>query len=256
MSLRGKNLRQWLRRVSAGVSLLETLLAMTLSIILLSSLFMLYYGAAKAASRDQGKVSMERESQRVMQRVSRDLKLVGLMAPADVNGDTNDINRDVPLMSWSDSMRQDFEYANTYEIAFTSDVDNDSITETVRYYLPANTHTLKEQIWKWSRDSLRWQAPITRTIGTNTDFVLFKYYDRDGNPIPNPPSYPHGGYTLTVGERIRITAIEVTLVTRSDAQENGRSEFVYMPDGTYWYDKYRRLVQRVLIRGRNLSLGA
>jgi type II secretory pathway component PulJ len=238
------------------VSLLETLLAMSLSIVMLSSLFMLYYGAAKGAARDERKISMERESQMVIQRISRDLKMAGLMALQDVNGDSNDIRRDVPAMSWSDSLRQDFEYANTYQLVYTADVDNDGRTETVRYYLPAGTRTLKEQTWEWARDSLRWTAPVTRTIATNVDYVLFRYYDRDSHTIPNPQTYPAGGYTLSAGERVRVTEVEMTLVTRSETAANERTEFVYMPDGHYWYDHYRRLVQRVLIRGRNLSLGA
>jgi hypothetical protein len=93
-------------------------------------------------------------------------------------------------------------------------------------------------------------------VATSVDFLMFRYFDRDGNTIPNPVTYPAHGYSLTSGERVRITEVEITVVTKSDLADDGNPEFTYMPDGTYWHDKYKRNVQRFLVRGRNLSLGA
>jgi type II secretory pathway pseudopilin PulG len=251
-----KNTIKKRRIVPAGWSLLEMLLSMSLSVILLTSLFVLYYAAARGAARNESRSSAGRESRFVVDRFAREFKLVGLMAPADVNGDSNDINRDVPSQPWSDSLRGDFEYANTYDIVFTSDIDDDSCTETVRYDLDVVHHQIEETYWRWSRDSLRWRGPYTRKVGSQVDYLMFTYYDRDGNTIPNPLNYISGGYSLTRGERARITAVEVTVVTRSERSENTSAKFVCLPDGAYWYDKYDHLVQSFLVRGRNLSLGA
>jgi type II secretory pathway component PulJ len=241
---------------AAGVSLLEMMISVTLAMLLLGSLFSLYYGAVRGAATSENRMSSDRQGSLIVERLSRDFRLVGLMAPQDVDGDSNDIRRDVPYQPWSDSIRQDFEYANTYSVVFTGDVDADSMTETVRYYRDNATSTLREQIWKWSRDSLRWIMPVTRNVAEGVDFVMFRYFDRDGNPVPNPVTYPAGGYTLSVGERVRVTAVEITVVTRSDQLENGRVAAVSMPDGTTWHDHYRRTVERFMVRGRNLSLGA
>ncbi|HEY3296254.1 MAG TPA: hypothetical protein VGL38_12570 [bacterium] len=241
---------------ASGVSLLEMIIAMSLAMVLMASLFSLYYGAAHGIAKEENAMSADREGRLVVQHLTRDFRLVGLMALQDVNGDTNDIRRDVPYQAWSDSIRQDFEFANTYSVVFTADIDNDGRTETARYYLDPTAHILKQQTWVWSRDSVRWRTPTTRNIASHVDFLMFRYIDKDGLTIPNPIAYPAGGYTLTAGERVRITAVEITVVTKSEQAGDGRPEFVLMPDGTYWQDRFKRNIQRFLVRGRNLSLGA
>jgi len=63
---------------------------------------------------------------------------------------------------------------------------------------------------KWAR------SKIPETSRRTLDFLLFRYYDRDGNTIPNPVTYPVNGYTLGAGERVRVTEVEITVVTKSD----------------------------------------
>ena len=241
---------------NAGFTLLETLLSISLSIVLLSSLVILYYGAAKGAARDENVVVADREVRMITDRLSHDFKLIGLMALQDVNGDANDINRDVPGQTWSDSLRQNFEYANTYEVVFTSDFDNDGHTETVRYFFDHATHTIQCKYWRWSRDSLRWLQPRTRIVAHDVDYMTFVFYDKDGATIPNPLTWPIGGYTLSPGERVRATAMEATIVTKAGQIENGQKEPLTMPDGTHFNDKYPRVVSRFLVRGRNFTLGS
>lgn len=243
-------------RHDAGITILEMLISLSLSLLLLSSLFVLYYGAARGAASDQNRTVANQESRRITERLVRDFRLIGLVATQDANGDSNDIRRDVPGMIWSDSVRADIEYANSYELVFTGDYDNDGRTETVRYWINKPQQKLFQTVWEWSRDSLRWTAPVVRTAGTAIDHIMFGYFDRNGNSIPPGNPYPFGGYTLTAGERIRVTTVEVTVVTRAAHEENAHDEFVILPDGTYWYDKYERTVHRFMVRGRNLSLGA
>jgi len=244
------------RRAARGFTLLESLIGITLSALLLTSLFSLYYGAARGAATNASRSTENREARMINHRLSRDFRLVGLLAPLDCNGDSNDVHRDVSGETWSDSLRQDFERANTYDIVFTGDVDDDGVTETVRYVLDLNTSQLIQYTWEWSRDSIAWSPPVSKAVANYVDHILFNYYDRDGNPIPNPVQYPIGGYTLSAGERQRVTTVEILIVTRSERMENGYSQYVYAPDGHYWYDGYHRAVQRFMVRGRNLSLGA
>jgi hypothetical protein len=237
-----------------GVTIVELILSMSLAVVLLSSLFVLYYHAAKGAVKEDNLASASREANLVTDRMSREFRLVGLMATQDVNGDANDIKRDVPGQIWSDSLRQDFEYANSFTLVFTGDIDNDGHTETVRINRNATTRNLEQSVWRWSRDSLRWTGPVTKVIGTSVDYLRYTYYDRDGRTVPNPS--PVTEYTLTSGERNRVTGMEITVVTRSANVEAGSPEYTTLADGTTWHDGYRRVVQRFMVRGRNLSLGA
>ncbi len=241
-------------RLDRGITLLEMLLSTSLAIVLLMSLVVLYYSAAKSAAKEENISSASRDARMVVRRLARDFRLVGLMAPEDANGDANDIKRDVPNQTWSDSTRDDFEFATTYQLAYTSDFDNDGRTETVWLYLSGTS--LTERVWEWSRDSLRWRMPRTRVLANDVDYVFFDYFDREQHRIPQPTGYPVGGFTLSGGDRRRVTAVEVTVVVRSDQAENGPNEYLTLRDGHVFYDRYRRSVYRFMIRGRNLSLGA
>ncbi len=255
--MRGQNdKRPRVMRRQAGMSLLELLISLSLATVLLGSLFGLYYGAARGAVADQNQVAAGQESRLILNRLTRDFRLIGLLAPEDVNGDSNDIHRDVPAQAWSDSVREDFEFANTYSLVITSDLDNDGRTETVRYFYDPEHLKLKETVWRWSRDSLRWMAPSTRVIASQVEYVLFDYFDRNSTPVPNPVHYPVGGYTLTTGERRQVTAVQISVVTRSARAENIHPATVSLPDGATWSDQYARRVSRFMVRARNLSLGA
>lgn len=242
------------QRRDRGISLLEMLLSMSLAIILLMSMVVLYYSAAKIAAKEENLSSASRDARLVLRRMAKDFRMVGLMAPADVNGDADDINYDVPGQVWSDSSHDDFELANTYELVFTCDMDNDSVTECVWLHLDGTN--LIQEVWEWSRDSILWGPAHSRILARDVEYLLFDYFDREQNRIPEPSGYPEGGFTLSNGDRTRITLVEVTVVMRSAREESGSQEYLVMPDGRTFNDHYRRSVHRYMIRGRNLSLGA
>lgn len=241
-------------RLDRGITIIEMLISTSLAIVLLMSLVVLYYSAAKTAAKEENLSSASREARLVLRRMARDFRLVGLLAPADMNGDSNDITRDVPSQTWSDSIRDDFEFATTYELAYTCDVDDDDHSETIWMYLDGNS--LTQEIWEWSRDSVGWRQPQIRTLASNVDYLMFDYFDRDQNRIPQPTGYPGGGFTLSSGDRHRITAVEVRVVLRSAHEENAPAAYLIMPDGHSFHDQFRRSEFRFIIRGRNLSLGA
>jgi type II secretory pathway component PulJ len=240
------------RRLSSGTTLVEMLIALALGAVLLTSLFSMYYAAASSASAEESRGAANREGRMAMGRLAHDMRLVGLIAAEDIDGDSNDIDTDISSEVWSNGLRDNFEYANTYELVMTSDYDADSLTETIRFFLEDGL--LKQQIWEWNRDSVEWGPPMTKAIANNVDYLMFMYFDSEGNPIPE--IFESGGVTLTPGQRIRVTAVEITLVTRSTDTEQGNSQYVSLPDGAYWYDGHKRLVFRFMIRGRNLNIEA
>ena len=237
----------------AGISMIEMLISMTLAIVLMLSLIMLYFGAAKTAAREENISSASRDGRLISRRIARDFRLVGLIANEDLDGDSNDINQDVPGLMWSDSLRDDFDWATSYDLVFMGDVDNDDRTETVRLFL--NGDSLIQQVWEWSRTNVAWNGPLQRVLGTNIDHLIFDYFDRDQLRIPDTTGFPAGGHILSAGQRRRITGVEVTLVLRSAMPENRLPETTTLADGTVFTDTFRRTVLQFMVRGRNLSLG-
>ncbi len=240
-------------RIQRGASLLEMTLSMTLGAVILVSLFSLYYVAAATAAKEESRSVATSEGRLLTMRVVRDVRLMGLLATEDIDGDSNDIDTDVPDINWSNGVLEPIEHASTYNLVFSCDIDDDSVTETVGYWM--NENGIQQDMWEWQRDSTDWSIRTARIIGDNVDAVLFRYYDRDGNELPTSGPIPVGGYTLTAGERMRVTAVEVSVVIRSEEAANvTRSNYLMLPDGRYWYDHFHRELYRFLVRGRNLNL--
>ena len=236
----------------AGVSLIELLISLGLAMVILVALVMLYFGAAKTAAREENISSASRAGRLISRRLARDFRLVGLIAPLDMDGDSNDISRDVPGQPWSDSTRDDFEYATSYELVYVGDIDNDSMTETVNLYQSGNQ--LMQKVWEWQRTTRSWTGPVERSLGSSLDHIIFNYFDDTQHRIPTGTTgYP---VTLSPGDRRTITSVEVTLCFRSASPENRRPERVVLPDSTTYFDTFRRVVLQFEIRGRNLKLGA
>jgi type II secretory pathway component PulJ len=241
------------RRAQKGGSLIEMTIAMALGTVILVSLFSLYYVAASTAAKEESRAAATKEGRLLAMRVVKDIRLMGLFATEDIDGDSNDIDRDVPDLTWSNGFHEPIEFASTYGLVISCDIDDDSLTETVGYW--PNANGIQQDIWEWQRDSVDWGLRNARILGRNIDAVLFRYYDNRGNELPASGPIPSGGHVLSLGQRLRVTAIEITLLVRSDESANeAHNSYTVLPDGRYWYDGFHREVYRFMIRGRNLNL--
>lgn len=242
-------------RADYGGSLLEMTISMTLGAVILVSLFSLYYVAAATAAKEESQARATTEGRLLAMRLAKDLRLMGLFAVEDIDGDSNDIDTDVPDIDWANGVSEPIESAESYELVFSADLNNDSLTEIIGLW--GNADGIQQDIWTWERDSTKWSQRASRVIGDNIDAVLFRYFDANGDALPQEGAIPSGGFVLTPGQRMRVAAVEVTLVVRSEEEENvERRELVYLPDGRYWYDNFHREVYRFTIRGRNLNLNS
>jgi len=250
-------------RMQLGVSLLEMTISMTLGAVILVSLFSLYYVAAASAAKEESRAATTEQGRLLIMKLVREIRLMGLFATEDIDADSNDIDSDVPSMMFTNGSHEAIEFASTNTLVFSCDVENDSTTETLMMTRvtdgvePAQggTGMIRQERWVWDRDSVQWVHVGNRFIGDNVEAMIFRYYDSDGNELPGTGPMPVGGWTLTAGERMRITAIEVSLVVRENEEDNGRTRhYVYLPDGQYWYDHFSRKIYRVMVRGRNLNL--
>ncbi len=243
------------KRAEQGGSLLEMTIAMTLGSVILVSLFSLYYVAAASAAKEESRAAATSQGRLLAMRVVRDVRLMGLFATEDIDGDSNDIDRDVPDIDWSNGAHEPVECAKTNMLVFSCDIDNDSLTETIGIF--GNADGIQQDVWEWMRDSVQWGIRSALVMGSNVDAVMFRYFDRNGDELPQAGPIPPGGYTLTSGQRLLVTAVEITIVVRSNTEASQRvHEYAWIPDGRYWYDNYHREIYRFMVRGRNLSLDA
>lgn len=245
----------WARiRAQRGGSLLEMIIAMTLGTVILVSLFSLYYVAAASAAKEESRAVATTEGRMMSMRFVRDMRLIGLFATEDIDGDSNDIDRDVPDIDWSNGIHESIEQATAVSLVFSCDIDNDSLTETIGLW--GNDDGIQQDVWEWHRDSVEWGIRNARVIGNNIDGILFRYYDTDGDEIP-PFGPLASGEELTISQRMQVTAIEISIVVRSENDQNqGIRTYTFLPGGRYWYDNHHREIYRFMVRGRNLNLDA
>jgi type II secretory pathway pseudopilin PulG len=228
-----------------GFSLLELILSMTLAVVLVGTAAGIFHGMIRYAAVEGREDEARANGRLIMKRLAKEIRLVGLVAPLDADGTSDDITTDVTGEAWADSVLDDFEFASGTELIFTGDADDDGLTETVWIWRSGlDLHATR-------RDSVRWDSPVDRYLGRNVERCIFRYYDRQGLRVPVTG---HLG-PLTAGERRRVTEVEIVLVARSDFEDTQRTYYSSFPDGTYAYDGYLRFWLTSRIRGRNLWLG-
>ncbi|MBU1935816.1 hypothetical protein KKG05_00325 [bacterium] len=242
----------------AGFTVVEFTLAMMMTIVLMAVTANVFQGVMQRSALESKKDEARADGRLIVKRLDHNMRLIGLMAPLDVNGDSNDVNTDVTGQTWTDSVRDDFEYVMNNELVFTSDYDNDGKTETV--WIWRNDLDLHETVWEWSRDSMRWSAPTDRILSRNVERLLFRFYDRYQNTVPKILGQSGGGSVLlsvplTSGERRLVTELEMILILRSDFEDKQRKYYTMFPDGTSAHDGYQRFWLTTRVRGRNLALG-
>ncbi|KPL05909.1 hypothetical protein AMJ86_10420 [bacterium SM23_57] len=234
-----------------GFTIVEILIAMGLSAIILASFVQLYVYSGRATLWGEQGAQTNRDARLSMMRIVKDFRHAGLIATEDIDGDSNDIVIDVLGQVFSDSINEMFEEATWNSLTFEGDVDNDSITETVRYYLEGNR--LRRYVWEWDRDSTDWNPEIEgRVVGRNVDFMMFTYFDLNNTQIPNPPPSPYQTLNLTRQERASIRTVKVDLVTRSDKEDLQKIHTGSYPDSSTYHDGFTRQHLASIIRGRNL----
>lgn len=249
------------RAPCAGFSLVEATISMTLSVLLLGGMTVLYYGAAKTTHREEVKTESAEEARMLENQLTRDLTMVGLWATEDVDGDSNDITRDYAALTTADSILDPFEYANTYALYFTADINNDSTTDlvglTTEMDNPLDLHVY-ERLMEWDRTTRQWVSRgSSHEIADGVEHLMFRYYDNEGRELPAEAAagdYPSDGFTLSRSDRIRIAAVEIIIVTRSSESRNGERSYYETPDGWSVSDTYEHTIQSFMVRGRNLRL--
>ncbi len=106
----------------------------------------------------------------------------------------NEIGQEIREAHTSDCGDYLLDTVSAQELSFYSDIDNDSVTEKIRYFIDNNT--LVKGIIKPSGSPLQYLSTneSTSTVAkyiNNQSEAVFTYFDEDGNEITNPSTNKH-----------------------------------------------------------------
>ena len=235
-----------------GFTLVELMIALGISAIIFTAIYQMFIGQRKAYSLQNEIAEMQQNIRASEQMMVREIRMAGYKVP-DIS-----IEVDVPGMFFSDGENDAFEEATAQSITFTSDVDGDGKTETIRYSLKKNS-LVREQ-WRWDTNKGKWKkSGGARSLSENIEVLHLSYWiladdeglnnnqDDDGDSyvdeegelfFTNQPNKEERGY---------IRMVRLTLTARTSR-----------PDPHYVHplhdDHYRRITISSTIKPRNMGL--
>lgn len=169
------------RMQQAGVSLVELMIAMAISLIVLWALYTLYITQVKAYTVQEQVAEMQQQARAAMDLLSRELHMAGY-DPSGVNADADPSN-DFPGVTY-----------NATELRIEADLDGNGVTtdtnETITYSFDASDLELQRAIG----------AGSPQVVAPNIQAFTFSYLDATGN-------------ATTVTSQIR--QVELTITART-----------------------------------------
>lgn len=169
---------------------------------------------------------------------------------------------DVTGQAFTDGDNEAIEEATASSITFQGDIDNDAITETVRYAL--NGTNLTMEVWEWNAATTSWGASSgAQTIAEDIENLAFTYllladdygYNNDADDDGNDGADEQGELktwnfgvdgALTNAERRFIRQISITMNARSSVKDPVYTDPVVG-------DHYRRRTLTSNINLRNIT---
>jgi type II secretory pathway component PulJ len=237
----------------SGFSIMEMFVALGLSAIIITAFIQLFIYSGKSTTWNEQEVQASRDARQTMMRLARDIRHAGLIAFDDCNGDSNDIDTDVLGETFTDSLNEIIEEALWNSITFQADIDQDSVTETIRYYIEGDQ--LKRYVWEWDPNT-GWQPEIEgRVVGNNIDYFIISYFGGNNIPIPMSPPVPYTSLNLSRHERAAVRSVQVDIITRSERENHQKVHGGTYPgpDGLVYNDGFVRQHLTSIIKCRNLQ---
>lgn len=219
-----------------GFTIVEILIAMTLSLILLAGAYKVFTSQEKTYGT-QGQLTEAIQNARVgLDFITRDLLMAGYIAEQWITG-VNAPNTDaVPGASpfTADASADDIEEAGASAITFEGDIfsvagEANAFTEMVRYSL-SGTNLARED-WTWN--GAAWgNSGGAQPIAENICALSFTYYDKDG---------------AATADRSKICLIKISITSRTEKPD---PDYTHPVNG----DGYRTRTLTAYLRPRNLGL--
>jgi prepilin-type N-terminal cleavage/methylation domain-containing protein len=241
-----------MRKRSRGLSLVELLIAITISSAVIAGAYNLFIVERRSYSLQDDLAQMYQTMRSSEQTMVREIRMAGYKLKNIT------IWSDVPGTGFADGEKEDIEEATPGAFTFTADVDGDGVMETVRYALRNNE--LTRQLWRWDTTSNSWRSGGgARSMAENMEELHMSYLiladndgidndlDDDGDSIADELGEmllsDHPGKT----ERKSLRALRLTMTMRAPRPDNLYTHPVHG-------DHYRRVTLSTTITPRNLGL--
>jgi type II secretory pathway pseudopilin PulG len=191
------------KKKESGFTLVEILIGVGVSSVLLGALVSTFVIQNKAYKQQGRVIEMQENARAGIEMMTRELILAGYIAPASVP--TTDVSGE----SFTDNAADYIEEADAEKIAFVADVDNDGMTETVRYIwsgVPGDP--LRREVWEWNETNGTWGGSGgAQPLAENIQGLLLTYYDENDTELSSTP--------LNSTDRANLRKITIQLTGRA-----------------------------------------
>lgn len=151
------------KKQDAGFSLTEMMVVLAILGVVLGAMYSMFVHQQKSYSV-QDHVAMMQQNVRVgLDYLVKDIRMAGYI-PENIPFDSSDPpvptpqkpapNTDVPGQPFSDGVAEAIEQATATTVTLQADIDNDAVTETVRYTLAGTDLTM--EVWQWNPATSTW----------------------------------------------------------------------------------------------------
>ena len=254
-----------------GVTLVEMMVVLAILGIVMTGMYNTFIFQQKNYSVQDNVVVMQQNVRVGLDYMVKGIRMAGYI-PEDIPFDPSNPpvptpqdpapTTDVSSESFTDGVSESIEEATASAITFQADIDDDAITETVRYVL--NGTNLTREVWEWNAVGTSWNASGGALIvAENIESMVFTYtlladdqglddnINNDGDSDTDEQGelmtwdFGANGALNTNTLRGHIRQVFVTVTARSD---NPDPDYTHPTQG----DHYRRRVLSTNISLRNM----
>ena len=253
-----------------GFTLTELMIVTALLGLVLSGMYNMFVHQQKSYSVQDDVAIMQQNVRIGLSYLVKDIRMAGYI-PEDIPFDpvsppvptpsTTEPSTDVAAQPFTDGDAEPIEEATSTAITLQADIDNDAVTETVRYAL--NGTDLTREVWEWNPVTETWGASTgTLIIAEDIENLTFTYallsddyhYDNDTDDDGNDGIDEEGELktwdfgvdgALNNAERAHIRQVSIVLNSMADVRD---PNYTHPDEG----DGFRRRTLRSNIDLRNL----
>lgn len=227
-----------------GFTLTELMIVTALLGLVLSGMYNMFVHQQKSYTVQDDVAVMQQNVRVGLSYMVKDIRMTGFK-PETIPFDVSDPptptpqkpapGADVPGQAFTDGDAEDIEEATASAITLQADIDNDAITETVRYALSGTDLTM--EVWEWNAATSSWGASSgLQIIAEDIENLAFTYtllsddygfdndVDDDGNDgVDEEGELKNWDFgvdgALNNAERRHIRQVSIMLNSRADAKD-------------------------------------
>lgn len=236
-------------RDKKGLTLIELMVAMVIAFVLISAAYSAFSSQQKSYTIQEQVTEMQQVLRAVTDMTVREIRMAGYIAPDDEDELNNDdITTDVPGEPFSNGINEDIEEATASSICFEADLDDDTETETVRYFIDANGQ-LRRQRWEWDSSTRTWLTDIggPLLVSENVVNMALTYTFEDGQT--GLPGFQGDG----TDDREDIRMVHLTLVARTFKEDPDYRDGLDILSGSDGTCRTRTITADIRVRNMGMS---